>query len=556
MYMTIKKSNNIDARSIEAWFPIEEDKLNKICEDIGISISKNSNCFIVDSNDNNLISVIKERYCNVDELNFLAKRLDSLDAKEKTTFYASAVATDAQALKDLINLTYNTHCYSVISNFSNLDVVGRAVYLNEVGAATTKELEAIDGRSVVDELMKFSPLKVVTLYGVLYQNRNEPELVYDGKNFPCYYFQNEVTTLCLEAHHGNKEFVYMPCATISIEKALLRLDVKDLAECKLLFESDMLPNKLIEFISKDESATSKVSMLNDLSKRFKEMGSHEGPYFEKLMTYVKPRNLVEANALLDYMYEFQMFDGVRSAEEYGRYMICDSGHFEYDENLEDYIDFKRYGEQRMKNECGTLIDKGYITYYGCSSELQEVLLENLGMVIEKSDQVHQMKLYMPLRAITYDEENEYGYKEKSYDAKEIPAYELVAYEEEILKAIEERKLPGEEKRGLMKYYSTCDSLNAKVSKYEFTVEEVKGDLMGVAVLTLNDVLTDKELELIKCEVTGQASDGVGEGFEQRETQTNDKAIYVSFWNHENWSLKTADEIGLKEQTQTMGGIGI
>jgi len=48
----------------------------------------------------------------------------------------------------------------------------------------------------------------------------------------------------------------------------------------------------------------------------------------------------------------------------------------------------------------------------------------------------------------------------------------------------------------MKYYRNCDSVNAKVSKYEFTVEEVKGELMGVAVLTLNDALSEKELEKI------------------------------------------------------------
>lgn len=315
MHMTIKKSNNIDERSIEAWFPIEEEKLNKICEDIGISTSKNANCYIVDSNDSDLISVIKERYCNVDELNFLVKRLDSFDAKEKNTFFASAVATDAQSLKELINLTYNTHCYSVVSDFSNLNAVGRDVYLNEVGAATTKELEAIDGRAVVDELMKFSPMKVVTPYGVLYQNRNEPEQVYDGRHFPCYYWQSEIATLCLEAH-GNQEFIYMPCPSSSIEKALIRLEVKDIEECKLSFESDMLPNKLIEFISNDESVTPKVNKLNDFSKRFKEMGSHEAQYFEKLMAYIRPRNLYELNALLDHRHEFQMFDGIRSAEEY------------------------------------------------------------------------------------------------------------------------------------------------------------------------------------------------------------------------------------------------
>ncbi len=42
----------------------------------------------------------------------------------------------------------------------------------------------------------------------------------------------------------------------------------------------------------------------------------------------------------------------------------------------------------------------------------------------------------------------------------------------------------------------------------------------------------------------------------KKIQTDDKGIYVSFWNHENWYLKTAGEIEITEQTQTMGGIGI
>ena len=49
----------------------------------------------------------------------------------------------------------------------------------------------------------------------------------------------------------------------------------------------------------------------------------------------------------------------------------------------------------------------------------------------------------------------------------------------------------------MKYYDKHDSVNAKVSKYEFSVEIVDGELMGVAILTLNDDLTEKELEKIK-----------------------------------------------------------
>ncbi len=516
MYITIKKSNNVDEKSSEPWFPLKEEKLSEICKEICIGLSKGVNCYIVDSNDRDFISVIKEHYCNVDELNFLTKRLDSFDAREKTTFYASAIATDAKTLADLINLTYNTHCYSVISDFSNLDAVGKTVYLNEAGAATTKKMELIDGRAVVEDLMKFSPMKVVTPYGVIYQNRNEPELLYDGKHFPCYYWQSEIATLVLEVG-SEREFVYLPCAESAIEKALMRLDVDSVSECNAIIDSDSFPMRMIELIEKENSITSKIGILNEFAKQFKEMGSHDGVYFEKLMDYVGPKNLDEVSALLNSMYEFEMFDGIRNAEEYGRYMICDSGHFEYDENLDDYIDFKGYGQQRINNESGAFTKQGYITYRGNNQDLENLLYEKLGMVLERQKQTLQMKLYMPLKVITYEVENDYGYMEKSDHEEELSPHELLEYEEEILRAIEKSKLPGEEKRGMMKYYGTCDSVNAKVAKYDFTVEEVKGELMGVAVLTLNDVLTGKEFELIKNEITGQASDGFGEGFEQKNS---------------------------------------
>jgi hypothetical protein len=539
----------------EVWFPCEEEKLSKVCSDVGIRISKGMNCFTVGSNDKDFNGIIKDNYCNVDELNFLTKRLDSLDTREKLTFYASVIATGADTMEDLINLTYNTHCYSVISDFSKLYEVGKYVYLNEAGGSTVKEMEELDGKAIVEDLMKYSPMKAVTAYGVVYQNRNEPEIAYDGKHFPCYHWQNEVATLELEIK-GEREFLYLPCPESSIEKALVRLEVEHLSECHVVLESDIFPKRMLELISKENSITSKMDILNDFALRFKEMGSRDGDYFEKLMEYVELRNLEELKVLLDSMYEFEMFDGIRNADQYGKYMICDSGHFEYDANLEDYLDFKGYGQQKIKNEYGAFTKRGYVTYYGYNKDVQNLLFESLGMVMERQKQPLQLKLYMPLKAITYDMENDYGYMEKSEQEEELSADELLAYEDEIRKAIEKNILPEEEKRGLMKYYDTCDSVNAKVARYDFTVEEVKGELMGVAVLTLNDVLMDKELEIIKSEINGQASDGFGEGFEQREIQVNNKGIYVSFWNSSDWFLKTAEEMGLTEQSQTMGGISI
>ena len=271
------------------------------------------------------------------------------------------------------------------------------------------------------------------------------------------------------------------------------------------------------------------------------------------MDYVRPRTVDEIFALADSMYEFELFDGIHSVESYGRYMICDSGHFEYDSNLEEYIDFKRYGQEKMAHEFGAFSEKGYITYHGYNQKLANFLFESLGMVFPEQEEPKTLKLYMPLRITTYDIENEYGYKEYANEPQEISNAEVVEYLDIILKAIEENNLPEEEQRGLMRYYDDHDSVNAKISKYVFSVELVEGELIGVAILTLNDKLTPKELEKIKDKIIGQAADGWGESFEQREISTDMGDIYVSFWNSDNWFIKTAEEMGI-EENQKIGGM--
>ena len=41
-----------------------------------------------------------------------------------------------------------------------------------------------------------------------------------------------------------------------------------------------------------------------------------------------------------------------------------SGHFEYDANLEGFYDYRRYGEQLVQEECGQFNECGYVAYHG------------------------------------------------------------------------------------------------------------------------------------------------------------------------------------------------
>ncbi len=547
------KSIDRKEESIMFNFPYDESEISNVYNQLDIEVSAAHNCYIEEVvYDSDMNEVLKGKECNIDELNFLFKRMDSFDTKERKVFFASAFAENTETIAELINLSFNTHCYSLVSDFNNLETVGKNLYLSEKQAVATRELEELDGGSFAIEVIKNNPNSRITPYGVLYKNSNEPERIYNGKQLPLYYWKEAVATMQLTAK-GTNEFIYLPCSDVEVEKALMRLETPYLHDCELTIIDDNFSKEVLDIISTDATPLIKIDTLNKLAEYYKEIGNHDIGYFEKLMDYVKPQTVDEIFALADSMYEFELFDGIHSVENYGRYMICDSGHFEYDSNLQEYIDFKRYGQEKMAHEFGAFSEKGYITYHGYNQKLANLLFENLGMVFPEQEEMQTLKLYMPLRITTYDIENEYGYKEYANEPQEISNAEVAQYLDVILKAIEENNLPEEEQRGLMRYYDDYDSVNAKVSKYVFSVELVEGELMGVAVLTLNNELTPKELEKIKDEIIGQAADGMGESFEQREISTDMGDIYVSFWNSDNWFIKTAEEMGI-EENQKMGGM--
>ena len=124
-----------------------------------------------------------------------------------------------------------------------------------------------------------------------------------------------------------------------------------------------------------------------------------------------------------------------------------------------------------------------------------------------------IKLYMPLTADLY-ERNEYGDFDDSSTLLE--GSELRGYQDQITAALVKNRMPEETERGLMHWYDEADSVDRKVRTAVFTVEERDRQLWGVAECRVAGELSDTELENLKEYLTGQASDGWGEGFEQRD----------------------------------------
>ena len=151
-----------------------------------------------------------------------------------------------------------------------------------------------------------------------------------------------------------------------------------------------------------------------------------------------------------------------------------------------------------------------------------------------------LKLYMPLTADLY-ERNEYGDLDDSSTLLE--GSELRGYQDQITAALVKNRMPEETERGLMHWYDEADSVDRKVRSAVFTVEKRDRQLWGVAECRIAGELSDTEMDTLKEFITGQASDGWGEGFEQREISVDDGGeLYVHFWNSDEWSIQTEQEL--------------
>ena len=311
---------------------------------------------------------------NVEELNYLAKRLDGFDIGEAAQFQAMAHKLELFELKDLINLTFCCQQATVITDFSDLSAVGRDHYMNlHGGCAKTEELDALDGEATARRLIESSS-GTITPYGVVYDNGMRLEQVYDGRFFPCYYYEPNAITVAVTARSEPEDtehitWLYLPMAQEEIDRALQRAGITDPADVRLRLEDTQLPDEVDVLLDMEQE---NLADLNALAQAADELSSDDMKKLGAVITLAKPQNAEQIKNLVENLDLFDFAPGAHTPEEYGKYMIQQSGHFDYDENLDKFYDYEGYALQRMNEEDGMFTDRGYIAYKGYTS-LAEIM---------------------------------------------------------------------------------------------------------------------------------------------------------------------------------------
>ena len=359
-------------------FPIPHDQYARCMEllealEIGDAVKADCKVQRIDSS----FSVLKRTEMltvNVEELNYLAKRLDSFDTGEAAQFQAMAHKLELFELKDLINLTFCCQQATVITDFSDLAAVGRNHCMNlHGGSASVAELEALDSEKTARQLIE-NGNGAVTPYGVVYDNGMKLEQVYDGQLFPCYYYEPNAITVSVTAKSEPEDtehitWLYLPMVQEEIDRALQRAGITDLADARLWLEDTQLMNEVDVLLDMERE---NISDLNALAQAADALSTDDLKKLGAVVTMAKPRTADQIKNLAENLDQFDFAAGAHTPAEYGKYMIQQSGRFEYDENLDEFYDYEKYGLQRMGEEDGMFTDRGYIAYKGYIS-MEEVM---------------------------------------------------------------------------------------------------------------------------------------------------------------------------------------
>ena len=316
--------------------------------------------------------MLKDRFANLDELNYLARRMESFDHNEYDQFLVGITKLENPTEKDLINLTFNLDHFTLCKDISSYGTIGRAYVLNTEGSVPAYDEDdpkyAAIGKNLIDR-----GLTQITAKGLLIYNPfDELTEVYNGQTFPEYFYENTLASAEV-SYNGRTELLLLPGEEIAIKKALAQLGASSDSDCEIEFYLNQGENgaweKRIEGIIRSEGLYKANKMLRSLDTDDMDWG--------KLTAVVELADVQSAAniaAVAEHLEEFGFLPDVRNESDIGHFLVDNVDEYTMNIEMEEYFDFPGFGEYFAEKHDGQFVNGGFV-YFDSDRTLDEFLEE-------------------------------------------------------------------------------------------------------------------------------------------------------------------------------------
>lgn len=324
------------------------------------------------------LGCLQDRFVNLDEVNFLGKRMDSFFGDEEYQFYEAMKSEGFDTLPDLINLSFNLDRYPLIRDISDMGKIGREYLLTVKGCLPADDEDdpkyAEFGRKLIQ-----SGKGVFTEHGLLFVDESTPfQKLYDGQVFPPYVYDSDVLCIARADYNGKSEFLYLPCEEKAIDKALARLGAAP-ENAKITLDDFSVNNPKWFERFKQIAADEGVYELNGLANAINSADTD----LKKLWLVAEYAEVEEAGQLARLAENigcFKVIEDVSNYEDVGRYIVDNNNCYALHPELEDYFDFNGFGEHIAEEYGGKFVGGNFI-YNDTDTSLLDILYQDKPMTM-------------------------------------------------------------------------------------------------------------------------------------------------------------------------------
>lgn len=465
---------------------------------------------------------------NLDRLNRLAERLESLNREEEMLFRAAFQMESPYTTDQILETLGHLDRYRLHPEIGNLEELGR--YLSQEATSQLPEgLEAYvdyagigrlrqEGRGYLTEggyVEKRKDLMEQTDAGEGQNREKGPETEKMEK-------EQGIFSVTLIRESFTDRYVRFTLPLPEQELAEKKRQAGITEEIRERVEIFTSIDGLLEHLPPGST----LEELNQVAKVIEEMERCSGIDWKLTFAALEaelPGTMEECCRIIQdhQTYEILPFPFL-VPESYAHYHLEQEG-FSIPEGLEDHFDYRRYG-QKKSLETGAAE-----TFYGVVVNREHPICLDHG-------EGQELKLYSPLTLTTFA-----GYPlfPALLHGEKMPAFQTVI-RKEIAKSMREYGAGGLAET----LYNQL--LSGKISFIVPDVEEHQGQLWGVAQISTRGELTERELAGLKEEWKEIAAHGWGDLFASRTLNVGNIRFHAGFWDTErgeNLSLMTEEEFG-------------